>query len=548
MNNTNQKFINLIMIMLLSSFLACTDPAFLTEMRERAAPVAESSNDYAWYPDPGRPGYYDPCVIDYSLPDNRENSGIEVSSDKEYWREGWVMIPKNKTSTGEGCEITKERFPFVVIIHADGNPNTEVGFDQYRPMMEHIVSHGFIVLYYKRNQVSGQDPEQGDKLFYLHTKHVFEKVMSNGNNLGAYMNHDLAIIGHSAGGSTITKLLGGPYDPGKPGIYGAGFNLKAVVFMSPTVYPEFENQSPDFSLHVPSMMGISVSHDTDGSAFGSKAQGQTMKTAFKYYDDFQKSNLLNADNKEMIFVQGPQHYYQSIPFAKSYITAYLKREFQGDESQNKYLKFQQKPSGLGQINDIRHLNWSANFYKLVNFENQNILNGISNTITLDYNNIDHSLYYSIDDPYSPHNTYCVELAWDNQQNNDPYFQLLNSNDMDLENKYLTFTISQRYTGDANMSDVDSRISLVDDADTPSNSINISTFGGLIKPPVILQNFWVAHPDSPLDATKNAMRSYIIPFSAFNGVDLTKIKSIKFEFNDPNYPTGRIILDNISITD
>ena len=494
-------------------------------------------------PDPAEPGPFHVCSRDYSF----AGSGGTT-------RTGTFIVPA--LSNVNGSCLTHGRFPVLLIAHADANGASTGGYDD---LGEHLASNAIVVAIVDRKMVS---TDEFGALLVEHVDYIYED-----SAIKDFVLKDLALLGHSAGGAGIIQhagaieALNGPVlgDPGD-------IDTKAIILLASIVSLNLEKT---FAGETPALMGINIVNESDAAAFGPKQPGGIMASTFKIYDE---AGLMpgNPDQlsleKDMLFVNagapisqsGPSpHYFQNALFAKAYINAFLQLHLRGHGIFRRFFKQQEKiPVSPGESSPLVFQQHAEPAQLLVaNFEDgsatEHELGGTIQASGTHIKNVVVGDAHQID-AFSPHHTKVMKFDWslgdggaatpgsigpdlirfqfDNPQDLRPY-------------RYVSFRITQAFDPATNPSGISRNMSVRLETQGGSASVPISQHGGELHFPIILG-------DSPVVSfndgeTKNAMRTYVIPLRAFDGIDEAAVNELVLDFSDPEGESTIFLFDDVA---
>ncbi len=504
--------------------VTATDPAGnpRTEVVAVTVPLNEHADEITNVPDPARPGGLEVCTHEY-----------DFSEDPETIRVGKIYLPAFDT---DPCATTGQ-FPLVLIAHADFidvlPPDRHL---QYEGLATHLATRGFVVVSFNRYGNNYQVPGAIDIFDTVLEEHL--DFLYNDSPIVSFLADDVALIGHSAGGRSVIRHAG---------IVNAfGQSLRSLIVIAPTIDVGVDST---FDGVTESFLGLHGSHDMDNAAFGDKGPGLVMKSTFKIHDD---AGLIPGDpnalslTKDMIFIEGAEHFMQNEPFTKAYVNAFLLLHVKGFSIFNRFLKFQLRPPSLGpQVLFQQH----ADEDRLVvaDFENDsdtmNTLNGFIEVSPEGIESLVVDDAHITDDDFSPHHTKVMRFHLDpTPGNNNPNFVTFDLNgprDL-LAFRYLSFRVTQVYhdmdNPDGSPFDFDIELrSLWGEED----SVKISDFGGELHFPVVVKLFGVGNGNQ----TKNAVRSYLIPLREFD-VDVTAVTQVTIDFPFKGHEERDLIFDDI----
>lgn len=390
--------------------------------------------------------------------------------------------------------------PVALIYNAWGFGNSN---EDYAELGLHLASHGFVVV--SLDASIGL----GTALNVLGSAIEFDNKLSE----------DVVLIGHSSGGGLMVERA--------PDVLSVGGNIAAMVLLAPTTSMTVDYSLPD----VEAFLGLHWVGDNDSGTYGALAPGGR-RSVFRIYDQagflWDKPNQLTLD-KSFVFFDWAGHYKQDQVGLIAYTTAFLRRYAYDETAQDTYLKHMNPIAGLAasqlpvsQQYAVKDKIAAANFEEWRSF---------------DPPNFDHvfvqggygSLWPSASDDFFPHATGALLATLSDARSNkainvllEPYLDVSSA-------RYLSFRISQRYhpvrwpTG----SDVEFRIEIQTSGEHAS--VAASDYQVLTFPEV--QTVVVSPGGHQDDATKNAMRTYVIPLDDFAIQDWSDVGAVVFDFSD-----------------
>lgn len=475
-------------------------------------------------PRPQDPGPYEVCIC------------TPVICETPYPAKYFAPVLNSKSCTTEG------RFDLVLIAHLDSAGD---GTEAYNDLADHLASNGFMVVIFDRNSMPADfETYLSDRIDFLYED----------SPVADYITDNIAIIGHSRGGRDALENVHVFSEKGK--------NLRAFVAMAPTM------RTDDQIFRIPQVqafLGLHNFRDTDPSAFGDKAPGRPMRSTFKYYDDAglqfivtdpdptSTHNSYFTVEKDMIYMNVPGgHLFQNGLITRTYINAFLQLHLHGRTEYQRFFKFQERPFEFN--NEFIQQHHDRVRYVLANFENGEAeVNNLGGSIEIVGNYIYNLVIgpsFVLDD-FSPHNTTVLNLEYDPlvgaSENDRLEFSFNGPKDLSAF-RYLSFRVTQVYDSTPGEGTppvlVSFRIHLLS-ADA-SNAVNLVDFGGPLEPYETITTVPALPPAVAVEEqTKNAMRSFLIPLSAFEGVDLSQVESLWLDFSEMLVPTHiELIFDDI----
>lgn len=473
-------------------------------------------DDVTSQPSPGRSGPFKVCVHDY-----------DFSPNEKQWLYGRIYAPVLDEAT---CATRQQPFNLVLIAHADGQGPSSQAHTNYDSLARHLASNALMVVCFNRyglGEVFGAI-NIFDRLLEVHLDYLYES-----SPIKDFITNEVALIGHSAGGRSVLRFAEVIQQKNK--------RLKALVALASTV-----ELDEDYTLsgETTAFLGINVLRDSDLIAFGTKGNGQVMKSTFKAYDNAgispNNSGLLSLE-KDMLFVNAQSslvgnHYFQDRSFSLAYINAFLQLHLNGHSMFRRFFKFQQKPPTVEVSLWQQHAD--RNQLVLANFENNditvNMLNGpiqlsegIKNPVIGEAH---------IVDEFSPHDTRVLKFDVAMEKGKASKLITFGFNQTaDLSAfGYLSFRATQVYHPDNNPNGSPKDFTIRLQSSNGASGVNISDFGGALDFPVIAAPppFAVLTPPrTPANGqTKNTMRSYLIPLKEFTEVDISEVIALTLDFS------------------
>lgn len=500
--------------------------------RAQDADVPPGLNNLTSSPDPAEPGPFRVCTHIYSF----EGSDAITQS-------GTFFVPALSVSHGR-C-VTHGRFPVLVITNADGPHGGYAGLG------EHLASNAIIVAVVNRG-LSVQ-AEEFEPFLLDHVDYIY-----NDSEVKDFVRKDLALLGHSAGGRAVLHHAGAIETLNLPVLGELGdIETKAVILLASTVDADFEKT---FAGETPALMGMNVTNDSDPVAFGNKSPGQVMQSTFRIYDEAGLipgiPNQFSLE-KDMIFVNGGgSHYFQNAAFAKAYINAFLQLHLRGHGTFRRFFKQQEEmPPPLGDsFPSIFQQHAEPAQLLLANFEDgsadEHELGGAIQASGAHIENVVVGDAHQLDD-FSPHHTKVMKFDWTLGDGGavtpggagPDLIRFEFDEPLDLQPyRYVSFRITQVFAPATNPSGISRNISVRLETQGGSATVPVSQHGGELHFPIVVG-------DSPVVAldgqTKNAMRTYVIPLRAFEGIDQSAIDELVLDFSDPQGESTVFLFDDVA---
>jgi hypothetical protein len=454
---------------------------------------------------PASPGPFVPCGMTPTV----DVGGFPVAP-----KDLVLYLPRSSASEPCGEKLGAGR-QLTLLYHALGASNN---WADYADLGLHLASHGIVMA------------------SLAHDVGVSE-VIEYFDEIDVDPSREVAMIGHSAGGDLIVQRRGQ--------VASSGGVLKAMVLIAPRVStdPFF-----DYSLSgAEAFLGLHWTRDTDPSTWGAPAQGPR-RSVFRIYDragvDFDAPFEPTLWKNFAFFDFFPgTHFEQGRPGVIAYVTAVLRRQFYDDAGQDAFLRAMGPISGLlPPERPIAQQHSRRERVRIANFEEDQTLvppiyggvfdNGVSFTGGP-------AVVPAWTDKFSPHDLGVLRFNFVAQSDVERSVAIhFGDKSIDVSDQtYLSFRIAQEYhptlapTGEAVVFDVALQ--------TPDDVIaQAEDHGGPLDFPVIVPNLLLSQTHEFVDATKNAMRTYLIPLSAFGGADLSQVGVIKFDFRRAQTVPGR----------
>jgi hypothetical protein len=458
---------------------------------------------------PGRPGAFCGCetVVQKDgkfIPEFSMYVYLPVTTGRECARQcGRRAFPAGKSH------------PLALIYHALGIGNDS---GSYGELGRHLASHGFVVASLE------------------HTTQLDEAIPFLHDIYGAALSDDVVLVGHSAGGDLMVQRA---HD-----VPNLGLNLRAMVLMAPRTKDSTDYALPDTD----SMLGLHWSRDNDSATYGAPGT-PALRSVFKIYD--RAGVVWNDPNrltlyKDLVFFDFPfaGHYQQGQLGIIAYTTAFLRRYVYGELGQDAYLKRMQPIENLfGSDLPVSQLHAEPARLAVANFEEvqQSIPDVFDDVFTPGVTAA--PPWPSWTDPFSPHDTGVLEFHLQPQAAKRQVAILTKEYVNVSQYKHLSFRIGQRYHDTLNPagSNVDFRIEIQTSGE--ESAVWASAYHPL-RFPMVVENLPIPPAYHTVNATKNAMRTYVIPLSDFAINDWTDVGAVVFDFS--HLPAGelRFVLDDV----
>jgi hypothetical protein len=391
----------------------------------------------------------------------------------------------------------------------------------YAELGRHLASHGFHVVTLQPQASYADTKEHIEAKFAQQISHTLHFLYTDPTSplLGRIIGNEIAIIGHSQGGRKAMKNAKVISHP----VYGAAKILKSLILFSPEMEAsEVDSLVPTIDEWFDSFLGIHPVTDSDPGTAGEKPSGKIMQTAFAVYDIIGNtpSPYVIKVEKDMIFIPTIDlygHYFQNNQITKAFVAAFLHKHIYGNPFYDEMLKLQTKPPSIHQFaTRIRQQHEErTDFRPVADFDHS--------IDTLDSIVTSNGVAVSVvepwkGDPRSPHASRCLRISSIGIENFETWIMFkIKGYFVSGQFSHLTFRIGQSYQ--PNAQPLDMRVEM------SSKSVLLSQTSGKIEP----QIYSPAHDTGTgiiKEQTKNAMRTHVIPISAFPG--LTYITYIKLD--------------------
>ncbi len=454
---------------------------------------------------PASPGSFVPCELTPTV----DVAGIPIS-------QADLVLYLPRPDASERCaEALGKGRPLALLYPALGSSNN---FKDYATLGLHLASHGIVMA------------------SLGHSVGVSEAMEFLDEN-GVSPSGEVALVGHSAGGDLMVQRRGE--------VIRSGGTLKAMVLMAPRVStdPFF-----DYSLSgAEAFLGLHWTRDDDPVTWGAPGQGPR-RSVFRIYDragvDFDDpfEPTLWKHFAFFDFIPG-SHFEQDRAGLLAYVTAVLRRQFYDDASQDAFLEAMNPVPGLAAAErPISQQHSRRERLRVATFEEDEALvppiydgvfeDGASFTAGS-------AVVPAWSDSFSPHDLGVLRFNFVAAPDVERSVTVLLNENVDVSDQtHLSFRITQEYhpalapTGEAVVFDVALQ--------TPGDAVaQAEDHGGTLAFPVVVDNLLLSgQVQENVNATKNAMRTYLIPLFAFEGADLSRVGAIKFNFTRAQTVSGR----------
>lgn len=481
-------------------------------------------------PAPGRPGAYTlVCTHDYDL-----------APDRTQWGFARIYVPIvdeeqcDGLARGEVVSLNR-RFNLVLIAHADGEGSPSTAHLNYGGLAEHLATHAFIVV--SINRYADQTVAGAIDLFpavlEAHLEHLYA-----GSPVRLSLNDTVALIGHSAGGRSVTAHADTVED--------LGLDLRAVVLLAPTVDLATELS---FNGVAEAFLGLHIFRDDDDNAFGAKAENQPMQSTFVVYDragtDTGSIDTLSL-TKSFVFADDTSgnpafplsvgHYFQNRPFSRAFVNAFLQEHVNGHGIFARFLKYQERPPSLPISLSLVQMHQDAERLAVAAFEGEStqVAHALAGQILYGSGIVTASVQNTaVVDAFSPHDTGALFLEMGADTDRSVRFTFPQAVDAGPFYAF-GFRITRVYqsAGLTSAPPVDFEVCIDGSCAAASAQNRPLTFPvtvatpGLTLPPNPEPAFTVANAQ-----TKDAMRSYLFRLNGFAGLDKTDIGEISLDLGE-----------------
>lgn len=475
-----------------------------------------------------------------------------------------VRYPADSNGIEVPVSALQANYPLVVVMHGM-HTTADPSYLGYNYLLEHLASHGFIAVSIDCNPINAIVGMQDTRAHAILEHLSLLESKNSGSDLfaGKIDMSNIGIMGHSRGGDGVVQAE----------IFnqslGLGFNIKAVVALSPT---DFSGTSPS-PLVLSTSNFLSIYGSNDGDVWGGTNPSTTYAgTGFRFYD---RATV----EKAMVFIYGATHNRfntewgtewkvdasspkvlstaQHHGLLSGYMTSFMQVHLQGRSEQRDYFKGELRIPQVDTV-EVHSQYQTPSRRTLDHFEsdpaiNQNSLNGSVTPINLDgapQENLLGAL-----DAKSPHQTRGIKMKWNaTTATYESEIPLLPAGLRDLSGyNFLSFRVSQTVGSSANPTDQvqDFYVRLNTAGGGNSRAVRAAYFGKIPYP--YTPEYVSSRDGNEGPNTKAAMKTIRIPLHAWTIkclsapiVDLMDIESITLEFKSK--PTGEILVDDIEFTD
>lgn len=479
--------------------------------------------------------------------------------------------------TNGAVHPNKTNYPLVVVMH--GMSSVSASYEGYDYLLDHLASHGFIAVSIDCYPINSQVSDGGfqDTRAYAMLEHLaYLKNLNTQAGLfqGRIDMTNIGIMGHSRGGDGVVQAE----------IYNQslslGYDIKAIVALAPT---DFSGTNPTVSerlkLITSKFLCIYGSNDSDVWGGANPSTAYT-GTGFRFYD---RATV----EKAIVFIYGAVHnrfndkwgteYKVDATSSKilgstehetllrGYMTAFMKWHLEGNTLQREFFTGELRIPAASAI-EVHCQYQSPDRRTLDHFETETAINrsSIGGTVTpanLD-GNPQEDLMGTLDS-HSPHQMRALKLKW-NAANATYESEIpLTSSNRDVSGyNFLSFRVSQT-VGTVNLANQlqDFYVTLTDaTASANDRAILVGRFEDIPHPyKPEYKHVWLSYLGKYADEceepnTKSALKTIRIPLHAWTivcagakVVDLSNVKSIKFEFHASGHLKGEILVDDIEFS-
>lgn len=473
-------------------------------------------------PAPVAPGPFRSCSAGYEFPANGET------------RFGHFYVPALSIQ-GRRCMV-QGKYPLLLIAHADGQGSGASAHGFYDDLASHLASNAIIVASMNR---SGVTPEEFGTLLTDHVDYIYAA-----SPIKDFVLNNVALLGHSAGGRSVIRNAGVIHDE-------TDKELKAVILLAATIDLDLEKS---FAGETKALLGINVRMDSDVNAYGAKLPGRIMQSTFKVYDEAGllpgQPNVLSLE-KDMILANGSDlttapHYFQNAAFAQGYINAFLQLHLRGNGTFRRFFKQQEAiPQVTTQVFQ-QHADPAQ--LLVADFENGSVteheLGGPIQVIGNSIKDVFVGQTHLIDE-FSCHHTQALTFFWAGALPLGPpdwiRFRFDETRNL-LGYRYVALRITQVYDPATNPEGTPRDFSVRLHSDGGDAAVPVSLHGGELHFPIVTPAPMGAQQE---EQTKNAMRTYLIPLHAFEGIDAAAVTEVILDFSDAGAKPTVFLLDDVA---
>lgn len=422
----------------------------------------------------------------------------------------------------------------VMIFHADKTLAPNVDYLMYDPLMQHIASHGYVVISVARcHGASSMGPWEktllGNTQFDIVNGHI--AWLYGQSMVKLNVANSISMIMHSAGGNYLRTLAS---------VGQAGKSLKALITFTPA-FVMGEVPQYNITTHTKAYLGLHTTPDWDpasGHVMG--GPNALMETCFALYDLWDETI---GFAKDTVFLQGSPpgdptaigHYYQNTIVAKAYATAFLGFHSKGIAGYADIFRLGVSPGTLKAqepqwIVRQQHGHIDASFFlRLCEFR----IPGTFSFITTPFVQNKVGAGYTLN-RWCPHGSHVAWFRYQRGQHVRIIVYFATTSDISAY-KYLSFRMGQVF-------DIDLGIVVTPPLQIKVG-INTQTLSQMST--IVLPTQIAAQITGPKEI-KSVMQTFVIPLSNIQGVNLSAVKSVFFDFTASSLTseTGAVIIASI----
>lgn len=481
-----------------------------------------------------------------------------------------IRYPAVTNGINVAVHTNKMKYPLVVVMH--GMSGVSASYEGYDYLLDHLASHGFIAVSINCYPINSQVSDGGlqDTRAYAMLEHLaYLKNLNTQAGLfqGKIDMTNIGIMGHSRGGDGVVQTEIYNQDQN------LGYDIKAIVALAPT---DFSGTNPTTSewLKLTTSKFLCIYGSNDGDVWGgTNPSTQYTGTGFRFYD---RATV----EKAMVFIYGAVHnrfndkwgteYKVDATSSKilsstehetllrGYMTAFMKWHLEGDTLQREFFTGELKIPAANAVG-VHCQYQSPTRRTLDDYETKPSItvSSIDGTVTptnLDGNPQEDML--GTLDSYSPHQSRGVKMKW-NATNATYESEIpLSGSNRDMSGyKFLSFRVSQ-VVGTVNLVNQiqDFYVTLTDaTASANDRAIRVGRFDTIPYP--YKPEYKTSYDSNEGPNTKSALKTIRIPLHAWtikaasaDIIDLSNVKSIRFEFRASGHLAGEILVDDIEFCD
>lgn len=439
------------------------------------------------------------------------------------------MLYLPRASDGPNCDsIASPGRPLVLIYHALG-----VEYGDYRELGLRLASHGFVVASLE------------------HSTRLDEAIDFIDSEIGAFLTDDVVLIGHSAGGDLMIQRRAQPAE--------AGRKVQAMVLMAPRVDSSL---FPNYALSgVSAFLGLHWVRDNDPATWGAPVLGNggLRRSVFRIYDragvDFMNPEAL-ALFKHFVFFDYGGHENQNLSGVLAYTTSFLRRHVYGDLGQDQHLKLMSPPAQLAQADHpVSQQHEEPDRVLLASFEeggaqaNPAAFDGLARE-GVSFDASPSGIVFAASDPFSPHDLGVLRFNFEPRTAAEHSVTVLLDGSVPIDGmNYLSFRITQEYHPETSSAGGTVDFDIVVHSEGAEHRVSSEDYQRLTFP-VVAPAVVLTQTSQVVDATKNAMRTYLIPLDDFGLADPGSVQAVTFDFTDSGERPGQRVfmtMDQVQLT-